>query len=106
MEDFKIGDHVTVRRWRGVACRVMGFETLPNKMCTWCDGDGFDHTGVAETVDCSHCHGYGEFVGPITGKLEICMVGDDTVHVVSPDDCTVVSDDEFCASCGQIGCGH
>lgn len=32
------------------------------------------------------------------------MVGDDKLHSVSPSACTVITDDEFCGGCGQIGC--
>jgi hypothetical protein len=34
------------------------------------------------------------------------MVGDDENHHVDPADCTPLSDDAFCGSCGQTGCGH
>ena len=36
----------------------------------------------------------------------VYMVGDDETHKVKVSDCTPLSDDEFCLSCGQIGCCH
>lgn len=99
MSDFKKGDHVTVGGY-GVAFTVVGFAA---RQCQRCGGDGFDHTGFSDDAACRHCHGYGEIP---TGKLEVCIVGDDFVHVVSPDDCRILAGDAFCGSCGQIGCSH
>lgn len=31
-------------------------------------------------------------------------VGDDYAHCVDPDDLTVIADEDYCSSCGQIGC--
>lgn len=39
-----------------------------------------------------------------TGMVEAVMVGDDRVWVVDPDDLTAIQDDEYCSSCGQVGC--
>lgn len=33
------------------------------------------------------------------------MVGDDREHTIDVDDLTRLDDDEYCSSCGQIGCG-
>lgn len=41
-----------------------------------------------------------------TDNVIAVMVGDDRKHVVSVDDLTLLKDDEYCSSCGQIGCGH
>ena len=38
-------------------------------------------------------------------SVVMVMVGDDRRHVVDRDDCTVVEEDGFCRTCGQIGCG-
>jgi hypothetical protein len=34
------------------------------------------------------------------------MVGDDRKHEIEVSELEVIGDDEFCRSCGQIGCGH
>lgn len=36
----------------------------------------------------------------------VVMVGDDQQHRVDRDDCTEIGDLDYCADCGQIGCGH
>lgn len=38
--------------------------------------------------------------------LKCRMVGDDRDFEFSTEECTVLSEDEFCFECGQIGCGH
>lgn len=42
----------------------------------------------------------------IDGQVAAIMVGDDRVHMLDPDDCTVIDRERFCGECGQIGCGH
>ncbi len=58
-------------------------------------------------------HGYWptglDFGGEMTydeGFVCAVMVGDDHRHCVDVDDLTVVSDDDYCSQCGQIGCTH
>lgn len=41
-----------------------------------------------------------------TGNVVVVMVGDDRHFSYSPDKLKEISDDEFCGSCGQIGCTH
>lgn len=49
---------------------------------------------------------YGEELGGVeTGMVLAVMVGDDRVHIVDPDDLTVIGEDDYCSCCGQIGCG-
>lgn len=36
----------------------------------------------------------------------VVMVGDDRVFEFDPEECEPLEEDEFCPSCGQIGCGH
>jgi hypothetical protein len=38
--------------------------------------------------------------------VEAVMVGDDGVHQIDVDDLVVITEDDFCHGCGQIGCGH
>lgn len=42
----------------------------------------------------------------ITGDVVVVMVGDDARHTVDPDTLKPVTEEEFCAGCGQLGCGH
>jgi hypothetical protein len=39
-----------------------------------------------------------------TKEAVVVMVGDDMERIVDVRDLTKISDDEFCHSCGQIGC--
>lgn len=99
---FTRGDHVTVRGHRGVAWWVLGpeMEQVP----------AFDEDDpMFWTED-------GDYIGPDgsdpddweerdTGRLVCRMIGDDMDFVFDPDDLTKIDDDEFCPSCGQVGCG-
>jgi hypothetical protein len=40
-----------------------------------------------------------------TGRARMTMVGDDRVFNIDPSDCEPLDEDEYCAGCGQIGCG-
>lgn len=39
-----------------------------------------------------------------TGMARMVMVGDDHVHIIDPEDVTAIPEDDYCASCGQVGC--
>src|SRR5271170_6815307 len=39
-----------------------------------------------------------------TGMVVMVMVGDDREHIIDPDDCTEIAEDDYCPECGQIGC--
>lgn len=34
------------------------------------------------------------------------MVGDDRRYELDVDELTIINEDDYCLSCGQIGCGH
>ncbi len=72
-------DAYRVRRWRGIAWWVMGWEL-----------DVDEATGASRR----------------SGNVVAVMVGDDQPYTFSPDDLTPVSRFEYCGECGQIGCGH
>lgn len=42
---------------------------------------------------------------PISGGY-FYMIGDDRLNYIEIEDIEIINDDEFCGSCGQIGCGH
>jgi len=79
-----------VRGFRGVACRVYGWQAEP-------DVEVDDETG-ADYWD-------GESMRS-TGMVVVVMVGDDYRHIVDPEDCEPLPEDDYCAVCGQIGCTH
>lgn len=39
-------------------------------------------------------------------RVLVIMVGDDRQHDVGVDELTVIPEDSYCHSCGQIGCTH
>ena len=83
-------------RFPGVACWFVGWaENEPTEGCDcrWdCDGP--------TRCECWHHLD----VDPTTAI--VIMVGDDTKHFVDTDSLRKLDEDEFCGSCGQIGCRH
>jgi hypothetical protein len=75
-------DSYRVRGYAGVAFTVLGWETQPDEDTEW-----------------SGCE-------VRTGRVLAVMVGDDYRHSVDESDLSPLSEDEYCHSCGQIGCGH
>ena len=60
-----------------------------------------DDEGNEWEEDC----GDGEWVEQLDGdKANFCMVGDDKVFTHDINDLTPLEDDDYCHSCGQIGC--
>ena len=75
-------DAYRAKGYDGVAWYVYGWETEPDEDTEW--------TGIEER----------------TGRVIAVMVGDDRRFIFDTDDLTPLADDEYCGSCGQIGCGH
>jgi len=74
-------DGYRVAGWSaGVAFYVLGWETEPDEDTEW---SGYEVR---------------------TGRLVVCMVGDDALQSEDPDDVTALADDAFCSECGQVGC--
>ena len=67
---------------RDIAWSILGWEMADNEDTEW--------------------SGYQER----TGNLVAVMIGDDQHFSVDPADVKEITSDEFCAGCGQIGCGH
>lgn len=70
----------SVAGYGGVAFSYFGDETQPDEDTEW---SGFEVP---------------------TGRVVMVMVGDDHRFSIDPADCTVLSDDDYCPGCGQIGC--
>ena len=76
-------DAYTVAGWgAGIAWGIWGWETEPDEDTEW-----------------SGCENR-------TGMLLACMVGDDALHTVDPEDVTALDEDDYCQECGQVGCCH
>jgi hypothetical protein len=67
---------------KGIAFYVLGWETEPDEDTEW--------TGIEER----------------TGRVVVVMVGDDARHVVDEEDIEPLPREDYCGSCGQIGCYH
>jgi hypothetical protein len=86
----------------GVAWQVLGYAT------EWAQED---YTLVCEDPECIHDD-------PLCwlsdepeeiedhSKVRAVMVGDDREEIIDVDDLTVIPDDGYCRTCGQIGCTH
>lgn len=65
---------------------------------------------VIQPGDAISVRGYASvafYVRSVDGDIiTAVMVGDDKVHTVDANDCTVITEDEYCEICGQLGCGH
>lgn len=82
----------SVRGFRGVACRVYGWEAEPDVELA-SEDNGWEDYWDGESMRS-------------TGRVVVVMVGDDYRHVVDPEDCTPLDELAYCASCGQVGCTH
>lgn len=100
MRGLEPGDYVRVKGWRGVAFTLIGPEIVK-----------VDHETRLCPID-DDCHGCDDCYMTYdvelrdTGRVIAIMVGDDHRHVVDLEDLALLGDDEFCGSCGQIGCRH
>jgi hypothetical protein len=75
-------DAYTVKGWRGVAYRVLGWETTPDDDTEW--------TGEEQR----------------TGRVVVVMIGDDHRETIDPEDLQPLEREAYCGECGQIGCSH
>jgi len=89
----------SVEEYPGVAFYILGYATEDQEQEIWfCDhddnyphDDGCEVSYELETVERND-------------MVRAVMVGDDREHLIDVDDLTPISDDDYCASCGQIGC--
>lgn len=81
----------------GVACYLLGFVMEPEEINCFIE----DESGNEVVV------GSGEFeLVADRSRVVAVMVGDDKRHVLDIEDLKLITEDEYCHSCGQIGCGH
>lgn len=72
----------TVKGYSGIAWYVLGWETVPDEDTEW--------SGVEVR----------------TGRIICVMVGDDSHFSFNHDEITPLKPEDYCGSCGQIGCCH
>ena len=80
-EAFSKNAYIT-NNWRGIAWRVLGWETEPDEDTEW---SGYEQR---------------------TGRIVAVMVGDDRHFAFEPDQLTPIKREEYCGICGQVGCYH
>jgi hypothetical protein len=86
-DDFFSSPAYRVKGWQGIAFHVLGWET-ETRPGSW-DCEIWDEN-ECETVR--------------TGKVVVCMVGDDRHFLEDPEDLTPLCRNEYGGVCGQIGC--
>lgn len=93
------GARYRVAGYNGVAFYLRGYATDMQEIETWfCD-----HTdSPVHGYDCEVAYDY-ETVER-TDMVRAVMVGDDREHLIDVDDLTPIDEDDYCGSCGQIGC--
>jgi hypothetical protein len=100
MKTFQRGDTVSVKQYPGVAFYVRGPEREWSP-CVYLETD--PETGEEfETEDSDD----GEWIDGDGSRLRVVMVGDDRERLVDADDCSPITENDYCPECGQIGCGH
>lgn len=81
-----------VESYPGVAFRLIGYN---------------ETTQVVESYDPEiDCWLYDELVEVDTSMVVAVMVGDNRKHIIDVDELSIITEDEYCSSCGQIGCSH
>jgi hypothetical protein len=86
----------TAMDYEGIALVFLGPEltAFNDPVLACCDRDAAD-------CDCASPDTEG-----LTGMARMRMVGDDREHLVDPHDIAELGEDDYCAGCGQVGCGH
>jgi hypothetical protein len=90
-----------VEGWGGIAVYIRGWtkEERYEGDLLICDDEDCDHSAS------EMCWAEGDTSIIEGDMLRVVMVGDDREHEVDPDDLVMLDDDDYCSSCGQIGCG-
>lgn len=89
--------HYTVSGYAGIAFYLLGWKAASVPvMCLAIDPETGDEYEVES----------GEYdTEPDYQTVIAVMVGDDRKHSVDVSDLTIIPEESFCRSCGQIGCG-
>ena len=75
-------DAYTVRGYRGIAHRVLGWEVEADEDTEW---SGYYNR---------------------TGRVVTVMIGDDRPECCDPEDVEPIAREDYCGICGQMGCTH
>ena len=95
-----VDEYVRVRGHDGVAWVVLGPEKIWEPFQILMENEETGETWWDESeVD-------GVWVDDPSNNVRLCMVGDDRVYVFNEADLEPLRENEFCGTCGQIGCAH
>lgn len=104
----------TVSSYGGVAWHVLGWETEPvtEFYCQDCGRiqiereHGGGYTLEPGSKDCDHENMFPneEPIYERTGNLVCIMIGDDRHYTFEPEDLVEIAGQDYCGSCGQVGC--
>jgi len=97
-ESLANGTRVEVEGFRGVACIVLGPEQV------WEPATYLAEDEDGAEVWLEDPSGEGEWVDGDGARVRVVMVGDDQEWTVDAEDCTPLSEDDYCSECGQVGC--
>lgn len=94
--DDYVGGYIAVKGYSGVAFWLDDWaKEVKDEMFSFID----DETGEV-------FWGWDEVEVVSDSMVECYMIGDDRKFVVDIQDLTPININDFCGSCGQIGCGH
>lgn len=88
-----------VRDWPGIAVYVAAYERRWEPQTSLIiDDDG---------NEIEYDDGDGEWINDeYSDRVYVIMIGDDKQHLVECNDLIPLDELDYCAECGQIGCGH
>lgn len=97
VEEVDFGQYVTTKDYVGIAFWVDD----------WAKDIKEEYVEYLESGDSGEVFFGWEEVEVISDSVVECyMVGDDRMFKFDIEDLTIVDVNDFCGSCGQIGCGH
>lgn len=97
IEDVDFGKYVSVDGYKGVAFWVDDWaREVTEQYVEYINYDDSDEVFF----------GWEEVESISDSKVECYMIGDDRKFVFDLSDLTAIDVNDFCGSCGQIGCGH
>jgi hypothetical protein len=100
------GGRYTVAGFSGVAFYLAGRSQRWEAYRYWADDpDGPEDPETGERGYWADDDYEGEWCDDPDGQLWAVMVGDDAFHPVERADLSPLGDDDYCAGCGQVGCG-
>lgn len=88
----------SVDSYPGVAFRILRYAEYPDHSVDWiCDDSGHWHD--------ESCYVEEFFTSIDYNAVIAVMVGDDYKHLIDVTELSPIEDEDYCSSCGQIGCG-